>query len=60
MLAERRDGRKGLSTVFTLDLLTAVGMHPFVTAEVGELSVCLQTDLTLEGLHTAVYVLVLF
>ena len=34
-------------------------MHPLVTTQVGELSVCFQTDLALEGLDAAVNVLVL-
>lgn len=35
-------------------------MHPLVPAQVGELCVCLQTHLALEGLDRTVNVLVLF
>jgi len=60
MLAQRRRGRKRLSTVGALDLLSAVGVHPLVSAEVGELRVGLEADLALERFDAAVDVLVLF
>lgn len=46
VLVEGRGGAEQLSTVFTFDLSTAVGMHTFVTTEVGELSVGLVAHLT--------------
>ena len=45
VLAERGDGGEGLAAVLALDLLPAVGVHPLVAAQVGELRVGLQTHL---------------
>lgn len=59
MFAQGRRRRKSLSAVGALDLLPAVGVHPLVAAEVGELGVGLEADLALERLHAAVDVLVL-
>jgi len=52
-------GGEGLAAVGALDLLTTVGVHPLVAAEVRELRVGLEADLALERLHGAVDVLVL-
>lgn len=45
MLAEGGDRGEGLSTVLTFDLLSAVGVHSLVPAQVGELGIRLQADL---------------
>lgn len=60
VFTKRGHCRESLSTVFTFDLLAAIGMHPLVATEVGELGVGLQTNFTLKWLHTAVDMLVLF
>ena len=49
-----------MAAVLTLYLLTTVGVHSFVSAQITELRVGFQTHLTLEWLHTTVDVLVLF
>ena len=36
---------KGLSTVFALDLSASIGVRTFMSAEIGELSVRLRTEL---------------
>lgn len=54
MLSERRKGCESLSTLVTLDLHAAGGMHALVTTQVGELGVCLTADLTAKGLDAAV------
>ena len=48
-----------MPTVSALDLLTTVGVHSLVAAEVRELGVCFQTDFTLERFDAAVDMLVL-
>jgi hypothetical protein len=59
MLGERCDRAEGLAAFVTLDLHATVGVHPLVAAEVGELGVALEADLTAERLHRAVDVRVL-
>ena len=59
MLAKGGNRRKRLSAVGTFDLLSAVGVHPLVPTEIGELGVRLKADLALEGLNGAVDVLML-
>lgn len=49
MLVERGCGAEHLPTVLALDLCPAVGMHPLVAAQVGELCVGLVTHLTCSG-----------
>lgn len=49
-----------MAALVALNLHAAVGMHPLVAAQVGELGVALEADLTPEWLHRAVYVRVLF
>lgn len=55
-------GRRGelLVASTTPYLLSTIGVHPFVSAQVRELCVRLETDLAAERLDAAVYVLVLF
>ena len=48
VLGERRHGAEGLPTLVALDLHPAVGVHPLVAAEVGELSVGFVADLAPE------------
>ena len=48
-----------LTTFRTSDLLPAVGMHSFVTAQVGKLGIGLHADLALERLDRAVDMLML-
>ena len=46
MLAEAGDSGEGLPTLLTLDLHPAVGVHALVPAQVGELGVALEANLT--------------
>ena len=59
MLGEGGDRAEGLAALVTLDLHAAVGVHPLVAAQVGELRVALEADLAAEGLDGAVDVGVL-
>ena len=59
MLGQAGHGAEGLAALGALYLHPAVGVHPLVPAEVGELGVTLEADLTAEGLHGAVDVRVL-
>lgn len=60
MFGERRGRGKLLVAPATPNLLSTVGVHSLVSAEVGKLGVRFQTDLTAKGLDAAVDVLVLF
>jgi len=60
MFAERGGRSEGLSTVGAFDLLTTIGVHSLVAAEVRKLRVRLVAHLTLERFHRRVNVLVLF
>jgi hypothetical protein len=53
-------GGESLSTVAALYLLPTIGVHPFMTTQIRELCVRLETDFTLKWLHGAVHVLMLF
>ena len=53
MLGEAGHGGECLATVLALDLLAAVGVHAFVSAEVGELGVGLEAHFTLKRLDRA-------
>ena len=46
MLAETSNRGEGLTTLLTLDLHPAVGVHALVPAQVGELGVALEANLT--------------
>ncbi len=46
VLAQRRHGGEGLTAVLALDLLATVGVHSFVSAQVRELSVRFQANLS--------------
>jgi hypothetical protein len=46
VFVEGGGGAKHLPTVLALDLRAAVGVHPLVSAQVGELRVGLVADLT--------------
>ena len=59
VLGQRGHRAEGLPALVTLDLHPAVGVHPLVPAQVGELSVGFVADLAPEGLHGAVDVSVL-
>jgi len=59
MLVEGHDGGKGLRAGGAANLLTTVGVHPLVSAEVRELRVGLTTNVAAERFHTTVNVLVL-
>ena len=59
MFVQRHDSRERLSTVSATDLLSAVGVHSLVPAQVGELRVGLTADVAAEWLDAAVDVLVL-
>ena len=60
VLGQRSYGAEGLTATLTFDLVSAVGVHAFVAAEVGELSVGFEADFALEGLDAGVDVGVLF
>jgi hypothetical protein len=45
VLGEACDRAEGLAALAALDLHPAVGVHPLVAAQVGELSVALETHL---------------
>ena len=59
MLGQARHRAEGLAALVALDLHPAGGMHPLVSAQVGELGVALEADLTSERLDRAVNVSVL-
>ena len=59
MFVERHDGRERLAAVGASDLLSTVGVHSLVSAEIRELCVGLAADVTAERLNAAVDVLVL-
>ena len=59
MLTKGGNRRKRLTAVGTLDLLSTVGVHPLVSAEIRELGVSLQADLTLKRLDRTMDVLML-
>jgi hypothetical protein len=59
VLAQRRRRRERLAALVALDLLTAIGVHPLVPAEIRELGIGLETNLALERLDARVDVLVL-
>ena len=59
MLGQARHRAEGLAAFVALDLHPARGMHPLVSAQVGELGVALEADLTSERLDRAVNVSVL-
>lgn len=59
MFTERSDCRKGLVALVTLDLHATIGVHPFVTAQIGKLSVRFETHFTLEWFDATVNVGVL-
>ena len=54
MLVKRRHRGEGLTASGTLELSAAVGMHPLVATEIGELGVGLEAHLTSEGFDAAV------
>ena len=59
VLRQRRHRAEGLAALVALDLHPAVGVHPLVSAQVGELSVGFVTNLTPERFDGAVNVSVL-
>ena len=59
MFVERHGGGKSLCAVGAADLLTTVGVHSLVSAEIGKLCVCFTTDVAAKRLDTAVDVLML-
>lgn len=60
VFGQRGDGVECLSTLGALDLHATVGVHPFVPAQIRELGVRLEADLTLERFHRRMDVGVLF
>ena len=60
MLGQACHRAEGLAALVALDLHPARGMHPLVSAQVGELGVALEADLTPERFDRAVDVSVLF
>ena len=59
VLGETGDGAECLPALVALDLHAAVGVHPLVPAQVGELGVALEAHLAAERLDRAVDVGVL-
>ena len=60
MFGKRRRRGKCLLAVRAVDALATVGVHPLVSAEIRELCVSLEADVTAERLDAAVNVLMLF
>ena len=46
MFGERGDSAEGLAALVAFDLHATVGVHSLVTAQIGELGVALEADLT--------------
>lgn len=60
VLGQGRDGAEALEALGALDLHSAIRVHALVPAQIRELGVRLEADLTLERFHGGVDVRVLF
>jgi len=59
VFCQRRARGERLLAVRAADALSTVGVHAFMSTEIGELRVGLETDVAAERLHTAVDMLML-